>query len=1014
MLVDRRSFLKSLGVLGATSVSLGTLLGCNNAPREKLYAYLTPPADLLPGISGYYATVCRACPAGCGLMVKTREGRPVKLEGNPLHPLNRGTLCARGQAFIQGLYSRDRVKVPLRKSGADFQEISWEEAYQAIVSQRESSKSALFLTGLESGSFEDVLADFMSSFDQGQIMMYEPFSLQSLSAASQLIFSTPEVPFFDFSGVDKVISFGADFLDAWVSPVQFSQQWSIGRSLDGESRMDVEYFGPRRNLTATAADRWYKLSPDEVADMLLLLAYELGSRKSSGSEENQTMMSLISQFGEKPELPQSLDGFDFSSFIEGILASQQPLVLFGGCDVSGEEATRSHLLALLINSMLGSLGSAIQYGRGYVYSQASPTRDVVSALNNAASGKWDMVFIYGTNPVYSLPGGVDAAKKLEDSSFVVALADRFNETVSHADIILPVHHPLESWGDYEVTTDIVGLMQPVRAPLYDTLHPGDVLIGLMEAFNFQPTHKAYKDYVVSRWKRLRNFDDLDNEGMVPVDSTEDSKPDKILAGHSSWEKMLIAGGFFKTIDDVKPGNVPSVSRSFEVPAKSEPTQNKGYSLITPLTAQFHDGRGAGYDWLLETPDSLLQTAWEIPVEISQKISTEKGLSNGDLVTLTTESGSLTAAVYVNDDLHDDFLALRFGGRYYSKDYGISTGNVNMLFGDSYEQQSGDRIFIHTSVSLTKKGEGRLTSVSGGVDSEGRYLSLAVGLEALKKGHYPVMTRHGEKFPDQSGHIEGHPVPMPESEIPGKRPHDNIVPLQRHPNHRWGMTIDLDKCTGCGACVVACYAENNIPVVGKDEVSRGRELSWLRIEKHVFRKKGKNVVRFLPVMCQHCDQAPCESVCPVFASYHTPDGLNAQVYNRCIGTRYCANNCPYKVRRFNYFKYEREEPATLQLNPEVTVRSRGVMEKCTFCIQRIREVTNKAKLEGRKVRDQEIIPACMQSCPTGAINFGDLLQPEWEMTKETRDPRGYRLLDYITNTRPGVVYLRKIYTDTENV
>jgi molybdopterin-containing oxidoreductase family iron-sulfur binding subunit len=250
--------------------------------------------------------------------------------------------------------------------------------------------------------------------------------------------------------------------------------------------------------------------------------------------------------------------------------------------------------------------------------------------------------------------------------------------------------------------------------------------------------------------------------------------------------------------------------------------------------------------------------------------------------------------------------------------------------------------------------------------------------------------------------------MPHEEKPASQPQDNVTPLQAHPEHRWGLVVDLDKCTGCGACVVACYAENNIPVVGREEAGRQRTLAWLQIEKHISLVAGRELVRWLPVMCQQCDNAPCETVCPVFAAHHTADGLNAQIYNRCVGTRYCANNCPYKTRRFNYFDYVREKPANQQLNPDVTVRSRGVMEKCTFCIQRIREAQNRAKAENRKVSEREITPACVQTCPGKALVFGDFNNQPGSMAQLARDPRGYRLLDYAVNTRPGVVYLRKVF------
>ena len=321
-----------------------------------------------------------------------------------------------------------------------------------------------------------------------------------------------------------------------------------------------------------------------------------------------------------------------------------------------------------------------------------------------------------------------------------------------------------------------------------------------------------------------------------------------------------------------------------------------------------------------------------------------------------------------------------------------------------------------SPRVVQVGPGSLVTTMGSGRSEGRHLYLSVDAEEARAGRYPRMTRHGEEHPDEHGALHGDPLPMPHDEIAaeGSRDAGNIVPGQRYSEHRWGMVVDLDLCTGCGACAVACYAENNVPVVGSVEVGRGRELSWIRLEKHVFGEGSDERWRCLPVMCQQCDNAPCEVVCPVFASHHTKDGLNAQIYNRCVGTRYCANNCPYKARRFNYFDYPREEPGNQQLNPDVTVRSRGVAEKCTFCVQRIREVTSRAKAERRPVRDGEIVPACVQTCPTGALHFGDFKQQNWAMSRLARDPRGYRLLDYHANTRPGVVYLRKVDSDPEKV
>jgi molybdopterin-containing oxidoreductase family iron-sulfur binding subunit len=430
-----------------------------------------------------------------------------------------------------------------------------------------------------------------------------------------------------------------------------------------------------------------------------------------------------------------------------------------------------------------------------------------------------------------------------------------------------------------------------------------------------------------------------------------------------------------------------------------------------LSALLYDGRETTKDWLMEAPDALTQTAWEVPAEVAGDVAQAAGLGTGDRVRLSANGQEVVATAIVADDLAPGTVALRFGGgRTVGRDPPDS-GNVMALLANTLDGAGGTLALVQTRVQVSRVARGELASVSGGTDSRKRDLALRVEWQDARAGRWPIVTRQGDAQPGtQRWH--GKSLPMVDDDLAheGKRPHDNAYALAKHPEHRWGLSVDLDKCTGCGACVVACFAENNIPMVGRKLLGQGREMQWIRVEKHVFDGEGKaRRVRFLPVMCQQCAQAPCETVCPVFAAYHTPDGLNGQIYNRCIGTRYCSNNCPYKVRRFNYFDYPREKPATEQLNPDVTVRSRGVMEKCTFCIQRIRETTNRAKAEGRAVKDGEIQPACVQTCPSQALVFGDYKQPQSQVSKLARDPRGYRLLDYHANTRPSVVYLRKIYS-----
>ncbi len=979
MLVGRRDFLKSLGILG-----VGSMVACNGAPLEKLYAYLTPPKDIVPGIPAFYATVCRACPAGCGVIVKTREARPIKLEGNPSHPVNRGALCARGQAFIQGLYSPSRVTEPLIRKDGVLTAVSWERAMAALAELLANSPSIGLLTGLESGTFLDLATEFGSKFPFASHLMYEPAGMTSIAKASSILLNRAEVPRFDPAGADYIVSIGADFLDAWLSPVEFTRKWADAHAFNGDRTLEVDYLGPRRNLTATSADRFHVLPQSEVGSAIrYLLADVTGFPAAQQTPETMVVGQVIlERLAAAPELSERTALF-LAGVSRRLLAARNPLILFGGPDVLTQNATLLHAATLAMNIRLGAAGRAIRFGEQYAWSRLAAESRILDMINSAASGQIDTLIVWGANPVATLPGEAAVAKRLEEAKSVVVLAAEMDETAAAADIVLPVHHPLECWGDYDLTDGIQGILQPVRQPVCRSMHPADLLIEAASRAGRPLRHREYKKCILDHW----------------ADRTD------------SLNRTLIAGGRFP--DPPPPYPVfPLTANLDQLPLYAPEPATSGALLIAPFSSLLYDGRSAGASWLHETPDSLNQTAWEAPIELGNTLAESLGVRTGDRVTIGNAGSSVTAPALIVDDIAPEAVALRFGGGRLAHRDSVPSGNVASLFGLRFDPVSGELATAGHRVSIARSGPGELVSVMGSPFSDGRALCLAMPLSKAREGAFPKMTRHGEEYPDAHGHVHGPVVPMPHEEKGGERPADNIVPLQEHPQHRWGLVIDLDRCTGCGACVTACYAENNIPVVGREEIARGRELSWIRIEKHILKSEPGAHVRFLPVMCQHCDQAPCETVCPVFASYHTPDGLNAQVYNRCIGTRYCANNCPYKVRRFNYFDYPRVSPGNEQLNPDVTVRSRGVMEKCSFCVQRIREATNRAKFERRGVRDGEIVPACVQTCPAGALAFGDFLQPDWRMTALARDPRGYRLLDYYTNTRPGVVYLRKVFLDGE--
>jgi molybdopterin-containing oxidoreductase family iron-sulfur binding subunit len=890
----------------------------------------------------------------------------------------------------------------LRVNGR-LEQVPWKTAVQAAAEKMKGAQSLNFLTGLESGTFESLVGEFTGAYPDGARAVLEPVSLSSMAAASQRLFGRREVPRIDLSQVTHMVSLGADFLDAWVSPVELTRAWAERHGMTADRALQLDYAGPRRNLTAVASDRWYRLRSSEVAQLALALLHGVYEAKHASMGADEPLVAgVIRELGPRPNTL-SVGEEALKAMINRLVTARVGLVLFGGTEVIGRDATAVHTAALLTNYILGSVGPALRYGEDYALSKVDPEARVAALLQGTAQGSPEVLFVHGTNPVYSLPGpeGVRAKNR-----FVVCLATHVDETAQDADVVLPVHHPLETWGDFQVSNQVIGLMQPVREPLHHTEHPGDLLIEIAKLSQKSLSHRSYKEYLTKRWAdRMARGG---TEGPPPGSGQESDA--RTTMSESQWEQMLVNGGLFSH-PEVETGMQVTLRQGDRLPQIGQPAEEKAVSaeLVVPMSGLLYDGRGATLDWLREVPDSLTQTAWDIPLEVAPDVAHKHGIDDGSLVKVKSANGEVTARAVVESGLVSGTVSLRPGGGRAGARYSENTANPMDILGLETDPISGELLRAGTQVVLETVATGKLVSVMGSPHEEDRLLAISMDLGDVRAGRFPIMTKHGEVSFEERDGKGGKALQMPHEEAGGKRPRDNMYSLQEYSKHRWGMVVDLDRCTGCSACAVACYAENNIPVVGKLEVSRGRELSWIRIEKHLFGKGASEQLRFLPVMCQQCDNAPCESVCPVFASSHTEDGLNAQIYNRCIGTRYCSNNCPYKVRRFNYFDYEREKPGNQQLNPDVTVRSKGVMEKCTFCIQRIREVQNRLAVSGDSLQDGAIVPACVQTCPTGALRFGDFKQPDWTMSKLAKDPRGYRLLDYVVNTRPGVVYLRKVDT-----
>jgi molybdopterin-containing oxidoreductase family iron-sulfur binding subunit len=639
-------------------------------------------------------------------------------------------------------------------------------------------------------------------------------------------------------------------------------------------------------------------------------------------------------------------------------------------------------------------------------------REVLRLVEAMNSGAVSVLIVHDADPLYSLPAAAGFAAALEKVDLVVSTASMADETSAKADLLLPDHTPLESWGDAEPRVGVRSLIQPTVRPLFDTRALGDTLLDTGRAMGLgeRLPSGSFRTLVEEAWSQGGDF-----------------------------REALARGGRFRKPGD---GAVPALAGSAMLEVAEPMLEGEGeYALIAYPHSLLYDGRGANLPWLQEIPDPVTKVAWQSWVEVSHATAEKLGVKMGDVLAVETPAGSLEVPALPRGGIRDDAIAIAIG-------QGHTQGHYASLAGDgqpgeargvsaldllpSVTDESGGRAFLTARARLTKTGGfQRLPLVQATDNKRKRMLG-----EAL-----PLAVVTGESHGDDHGpgHGGGHHGadlgPAYANEHAPIEPYDATADSHEDSAYRWGMTIDLDRCTGCSACVAACYLENNIPVVGEEGTVRGRQMAWIRIERFIGEGHvdywdapergrrpnpnnetlGETDVRNSPMLCQQCGAAPCEPVCPPIATYHNPEGLNGMVYNRCIGTRYCSNNCPYKVRRFNYFDYSQHNwPGLfdLMLNPDVTVRGQGVMEKCMFCVQRIAAARQPAKDEGRNIRDGEVVTACQQSCPTQAIGFGNLKDPDSVVSKTSEDKRGYHAL-HVLNTRPAITYLAKVTRGVES-
>ena len=988
MTVKRREFLKVVGA----GVAAGTVTACGKDHYNYIIPYLNSPDETVPGVSTYYASTCRECAASCGVIVETRDGRALKVEGNPNHPLNRGALCARGQSALQGLYNPDRYKGPMMRQGDALVPATWEQVQQkltqALTQTGNKASQAVFINGHETGSFAGFLDQWLAAFGMPPHLSYDGEAPAATIAANRQSYGVAW-PSIDFAAAKLIVSFGADFLDGWGATVPQQLDFADARAKVATAPRFV-YIGARRSLTGLNADEWIPAKP--------------------GSEHHIANALLGKMSIEAAATAAGVPVGMLQRLAAAVKAAKPSLFLAGG---TGPDALELALAANALNQAAGNVGQTIKPAAPLnIFEHTGTLADIRDVVDRMKAGTVPILFVRGANPAYATPASLGFAAAMAKVPLKVSFSSYPDETAELCDIVLPDHHALESWGDAEPIKGTLSLQQPTMDPVFNTKATADVLIAIAKAVPAVAPKFAAADY--RSWLM----------GRFPggVAAFTNALPTAIATGASA----------------LAPAPRPAI------PAKAggaETSEGDFYVVVYPSVA-LGDGAGANKPWLQELPDPVTKIAWQSVIELHPETARTLGIQDGDHLQLKTATGTVTAPAYVYLGIRPDTIGVALG-RGHTK-YGRYAANVGINALDllpAGEDKAGALVLSGTKATLTKLVDhSLLVSTEGSARQHGRGVAQAIAVGELGKP-----PEKEEAMPGDAPHefLPGLRAPVandaqgaygdPKSNDKGLYNPENYAGMTKR---RWAMTVDLARCTGCSACVTACYAENNIPTVGADwqigtimpdrkgfgaNITRGREMAWIRLERYYEGAEEPDGtfdpsfdVRFLPMMCQQCGNAPCEPVCPVYATYHSPDGLNVQVYNRCVGTRYCSNNCPYKVRYFNWFgygetnrpQYAFPEPLNWQLNPDVTVRGKGVMEKCTFCVQRIREAENRARLEGREVQPDEFTTACAQGCPSRALTFGDAADPRWSVAKSIEDARAYHVFNEL-NTFTAVVYLKKV-------
>jgi len=951
--VSRRRFLALFGA----SAALATGAGCKvSANRATIVPYTKKQEEIVPGVADYYASTFAEGEVAYPVLVKAREGRPIHVEGNDEHPRYRGKTSFHATADLLGLYDPDRVRGPI----LDGRPAKWSTAIDRVVAGLKDGggKQILLVTSaVLSPSRKALIAKLGQAVSGLRHVQWEPAADHAGRSAEAALYGDVRLPQYRFEKAQVIASLEADFLGTLGDTVTaiggFASMRRPASFAGSINRLYVLEGG--MSLTGSRADVRLPVRPSALGRIAfgLVRAVHLTSGRPlpDGMAASALDAFALERLPEARPFAAQLD-----ALVKDLCAAGEKSLILAGPAASVEAHAACHIL----NHMLRAAGSTLATDETVAAPALASPEEWRKVIDDMAAGRVAAAFFWDVNAAYDYPQSNDGVSSGAWGAAVAKVPLRVrlgllpDETAAECNLVLPTNHWLESWNDFEQSREALTLQQPVVAPLHDTLQGEDILLRCLAGLG-QPAAKTYHDFIKQRWQ-----DEVQPKGGL-------------VSFARFWNTCLHDGIFLHQAE-------PVVTRSIDGAAcaraagKASASSTPAFELVLDTDPRMFDGRYANNGWLQEMPDPMTRTSWGNPLAISPADADRLHLKNGDLVTL---GKGPALPILRQPGQAAGVLRLTLG-------HGHWQGSVAAQVGTrawAYAPSPGLRVLPVAGVTATG-GRQDLSLAQDHDTKDGRDVARVWSMAEFAAK--PQHAHEAEEWP-------------------------SLYDKQEQEGPRWGMAIDLSSCVGCGACVVACQSENNIPVVGPEQVRKGRAMHWMRVDRYYDGEEsatpGSPSVVYQPMLCQHCDNAPCETVCPVQATNHGPDGINQMAYNRCVGTRYCANNCPYKVRRFNFLDFTSETPESLQLafNPEVTVRPRGVMEKCTFCVQRIRNAEQVAKRDGHPLRDEDVVPACGSACPAGAIVFGNIADPRSAVSKLSRNNRGFQVLPEL-GTKPAVTYL----------